>query len=63
MQLDSKTYFQLYDIIAPAISSVKTMIRPITFQLVQIDDEPLEMSQGFSIHGVMEKLKISWKYR
>lgn len=23
------------------------MIRPITFQLVQIDDEPLEMSQGF----------------
>lgn len=39
------------------------MIRPITFQLVQIDDEPLEMSQGFSIHGVMEKLKISWKYR
>lgn len=47
MQLDSKTYFQLYDIIAPAISSVKTMIRPITFQLVQIDDEPLEMSQGF----------------
>lgn len=47
MQLDSKTYFQLYDIIAPAISSVKTMIRPITFQLVQIDGEPLEMSQGF----------------
>ncbi|MBC7032930.1 chromosome partitioning protein ParA, partial [Salmonella enterica subsp. enterica serovar Enteritidis] len=24
-----------------------TMIRPLTFQLVQIDDEPLEMSQGF----------------
>lgn len=47
MQLDSKTYFQLYDIIAPAISSVKTMVRPITFQLVQIDGEPLEMSQGF----------------
>lgn len=47
MQLDSKTYFQLYDIIAPAISSVKTMIRPITFQLVPIDDEPVEMSQGF----------------
>lgn len=47
MQLDSKTYFQLYDIIAPAISSVKTMIRPITFQLVQIDGESLEMGQGF----------------
>lgn len=47
MQLDSKTYFQLYDIIAPAISSIKTMIRPVTFQLVQIDDEPVEMSQGF----------------
>ena len=47
MQLDASTYFQLYDIIAPAISSVKTMIRPLTFQLVQIDDEPLEMSQGF----------------
>lgn len=47
MQLDSKTYFQLYDIISPAISSVKTMIRPITFQLVPIDGEPVEMSQGF----------------
>ena len=47
MQLDTSTYFQLYDIIAPAISSVKTMIRPLTFQLVPIDNEPLEMSQGF----------------
>lgn len=47
LQLDSKTYFQLYDIIAPAIASIKTMIRPLTFQLVEIDDQPLEMSQGF----------------
>lgn len=47
MQLDSSTYFQLYDIIAPAISSIKTMIRPLTFQLVPIDNQPLEMSQGF----------------
>lgn len=47
LQLDSKTYFQLYDIIAPAIASVKTMIRPLTFQLVGIDDQQLETSQGF----------------
>ena len=47
MILDSKTYFDLYDIIAPAISKEKTMIRPLTFQLVQIDDMPIETSVGF----------------
>lgn len=47
MILDSKTYFELYDIIAPAISKEKTMIRPLTFQLVQIDDMPIETSVGF----------------
>ena len=47
MQLDAKTYFSLYDTIAPAVSSVKTMIRPLTYQLVSIDDMPMAMAQGF----------------
>lgn len=47
MKLDAATYFNLYDIIAPAISKEKTMIRPLTFQLVQIDNMPLETSVGF----------------
>lgn len=47
MKLDAKTYFDLYDIIAPAISKEKTMIRPLTFQLVPIDNMPIETSVGF----------------
>lgn len=47
MKLDAKTYFDLYDIIAPAISKEKTMIRPLTFQLVPINNMPIETSVGF----------------
>lgn len=47
LALDSKTYYELYQTIAPAISSVRTLIRTLTFQLVTIDEMPLEMSQGF----------------
>lgn len=47
MKLDAKTYFDLYDIIAPAISKEKTMIRPLAFQLVPIDNMPIETSVGF----------------
>lgn len=47
MKLDAKTYFDLYDIIAPAISKEKTMIGPLTFQLVPIDNMPIETSVGF----------------
>ena len=47
MKLDAKTYFDLYNIIAPATSKEKTMIRPLAVQLVPINNMPIETSVGF----------------